>query len=403
VGVLWYLHPLMNRGRLTFTFWLGLAVILVCEVLLWLDVQWRGGAVVSPDRPAVALPSPETTLEHVARWVAMYTTPICWLAYLAMFDGLLERVRGTPAKRHIALEGEVLTGSPLRWRPNRFMLICLVSIPLWCFFDTINFYLLEAWQYHGMPSAFWLRLAGYFFAFATIAPAMFLAAELLQRLGLRRLRMDQARPVGRKRIERAAWAVTLGPAAIAIGCVLALLPGREDELGSAMGLGGTVLLLIGAPAAAGYRNRRRGAVSFALGVAFLTWTLLARAPIANFTLWLGLFYLLDPLNKLAGGESLLGDWAVGRFGRTLSLALGGLVCGLLWEFWNYWALAKWSYELPFLGALESVRYFEMPLPGLLGFLPFAVECWVFLNSVVIVLAGLGLRVAEPLADDGAVL
>jgi hypothetical protein len=55
---------------------------------------------------------------------------------------------------------------------------------------------------------------------------------------------------------------------------------------------------------------------------------------------------------------------------------GGAVCGLLWEFWNYWALTKWTYHLPFLGATEQYKYFEMPLVGFLGFLPFGVECWV---------------------------
>lgn len=56
--------------------------------------------------------------------------------------------------------------------------------------------------------------------------------------------------------------------------------------------------------------------------------------------------------------------------------LGGLICGLLWEFWNYWALAKWTYHLPFLGSWQRYRYFEMPLPGLIGFAGFGVEFWV---------------------------
>ena len=84
---------------------------------------------------------------------------------------------------------------------------------------------------------------------------------------------------------------------------------------------------------------------------------------------------------------------------TLAAFAGGLTCGFLWEFWNYWALAKWVYDLPFLGALQHVKYFEMPFPGLLGFIPFGVECWVMWQMIRMVLDGL----AEPLPDEKCLL
>ena len=87
------------------------------------------------------------------------------------------------------------------------------------------------------------------------------------------------------------------------------------------------------------------------------------------------------------------------FGRTLAAFTGGLMCGFLWEFWNYWALTKWTYNLPFLGSIERYKYFEMPLPGLLGFLPFGIECWIMWQLIRIPLDGL----AEPLPDDHALL
>jgi hypothetical protein len=49
------------------------------------------------------------------------------------------------------------------------------------------------------------------------------------------------------------------------------------------------------------------------------------------------------------------------------------VCGWLWEFWNNWAAAKWHYVFP-IG--QGWKIFEMPAPGYLGFLPFALECFV---------------------------
>jgi hypothetical protein len=53
--------------------------------------------------------------------------------------------------------------------------------------------------------------------------------------------------------------------------------------------------------------------------------------------------------------------------------LAGWVCGWLWEFWNNWAAAKWHYIFP-IG--QNWKIFEMPVPGYLGFLPFALECFV---------------------------
>ena len=93
----------------------------------------------------------------------------------------------------------------------------------------------------------------------------------------------------------------------------------------------------------------------------------------------------------------------GHWGRTLALLTAGATCGFLWEFWNYWAVAKWTYHLPFLGPLEDYRYFEMPLIGLLGFPPFAIEFWVMFQTVVLLCQRLGLRFSEPLPDNAALL
>ena len=56
--------------------------------------------------------------------------------------------------------------------------------------------------------------------------------------------------------------------------------------------------------------------------------------------FLGFTFLLDPLNARAGAESILGDVREGRYGRLINLLIAGLVCGLAWEFWNYWAGAQ---------------------------------------------------------------
>jgi hypothetical protein len=52
------------------------------------------------------------------------------------------------------------------------------------------------------------------------------------------------------------------------------------------------------------------------------------------------------------------------------LFAAGLLCGFLWESWNWLAVARWRYHVPYLG---DVKIFEMPVLGYLGFMPFAVE------------------------------
>ena len=98
--------------------------------------------------------------------------------------------------------------------------------------------------------------------------------------------------------------------------------------------------------------------------------------------WLSFILLLDPVNALRGQPSISNDLAHGDWRRLWALLASGLVCGVLWEFWNYWALTKWTYTVPFFG---NVKIFEMPVLGFLGFPPFAVECWVmyiFLRSLL---------------------
>jgi hypothetical protein len=56
----------------------------------------------------------------------------------------------------------------------------------------------------------------------------------------------------------------------------------------------------------------------------------------------------------------------------------GLLCGMLWEFWNYWAATKWIYTVPFF---DRFKIFEMTAPGFLGFIPFALECYAMSSLV----------------------
>jgi hypothetical protein len=86
------------------------------------------------------------------------------------------------------------------------------------------------------------------------------------------------------------------------------------------------------------------------------------------------------------------QWQEGSL-RTFYLLLGaGAICGLLWEFWNFWAVTKWVYTVPYVGFLTI---FEMPMLGFLGFPPFAVECYVMMNTVSLLGGNRGWEEAKP--------
>ena len=70
-------------------------------------------------------------------------------------------------------------------------------------------------------------------------------------------------------------------------------------------------------------------------------------------------------------RSVLDSFAVGDWSVFIRFAVAALVCGLCWETWNYYALAKWVYAVPWV---HRFQIWEMPLIGFGGYLPFGVEC-----------------------------
>jgi hypothetical protein len=205
---------------------------------------------------------------------------------------------------------------------GNFLLMLLLSLMIWLIFEFYNI-LIKSWHYQGLPENLLLRSFGYAWSFATILPAILLTARLVELLFLRPV------PVSKARISRGAhwFLIVLGALCLTIPPVLPHSIGRY---------------LI--------------------------------TPV-----WFGFIFFLDPINRVRGGWSLLGDLERGEASRFLSLLATGLICGFLWEFWNYWAKAKWIYAVPLpLGP----KLFEMPLGGYLGFLPFAVECHVMYAFVM---------------------
>jgi hypothetical protein len=82
----------------------------------------------------------------------------------------------------------------------------------------------------------------------------------------------------------------------------------------------------------------------------------------------------------------LRDIEEGNPRKIYLLLCAGLVCGFLWEFWNFWARSRWVYTIPFF---EKTKGFEMPLLGFFGFPPFAVQVYVMYNLISLFRFGRG--------------
>ena len=210
--------------------------------------------------------------------------------------------------------------SLLTGRSGELRTMLPLSVFIWLLFEAYNL-ALHNWAYEGVPAAIWARWSGYGFAFATVIPGLFITADLIEHLffgaGARVAASDHE--------------------------LLASTPPADPR---------RMFLLLG----------------ILLSAAPVIWPRFFFA-----TVWLGPIFLLDPLLEKLGVRSLSLQLAAGDRRRTWSLLAGGLACGLLWEFWNFWAASRWVYSIPYFG---NWKMFEMPILGFLGFPPFALECWI---------------------------
>jgi len=240
--------------------------------------------------------------------VAHWFTPIVWTGYVLFVDALAAWLTGRSYLTTDRVEG---------------VLLALTSIACWWLFELYNsprFWRGGTqsaglwWHYHGLEPNPFLRRVGYDWAFATIFPALFLTATVLRTTVFRRMFVRPAHRPSRE----------VHHLLVAAGVLAAALP----------------LVLVSA------------------------WLV----PLV----WVAFALLLEPLNSRAGRPSWLADLRGGNASRLFGLLGAGLVCGVLWEFWNYWAATKWTYTVPYVG---GVKIFEMPVLGYLGFPAFALECF----------------------------
>jgi hypothetical protein len=211
-------------------------------------------------------------------------------------------------------------------RTKEFFMMIPWSIFIWLIFEAANLSL-ENWYYINLPRSMVERWCGYAIAYGTVLPGMFETTELLESLGLFK----------KSKIKKTVIS----------------------------GGGHSVLILLG------------------------TLCLVSSLLIPEYCfplIWMGFTFLLEPFNYRLGGKSLLRDLEEGNPRKIYLLLIAGLICGFLWEFWNFWALSKWVYIVPFF---EKGKGFEMPFLGFLGFPPFAIQAYVMYNFISLFRSGRG--------------
>ena len=208
--------------------------------------------------------------------------------------------------------------SLIRSRGKEILILSSWSVVFWFIFETVNFFL-KNWYYINLPSNDFLRISGTIFAFATVLPGIFGTTEIIEDSNI----YNKLTTKSFKFPTYFLWVLILSGVLFAFS-------------------------------------------SIAVPEIFfpLIW--------GSFTL------ILEPILYFLGGRSLLKDLEAGKPRKILILLTAGLICGFLWEFWNYWAYSKWVYTLPIF---NQGKIFEMPVAGFLGFPPFAIDCYVMYNFV----------------------
>lgn len=204
--------------------------------------------------------------------------------------------------------------SPLSLSTGNFLFTAFISVFVWLFFELFNLRV-RNWSYHNLPSSAFERWLGYFIAYASVIPALREVSFFLESL--------------LKGKKLALFRIKVNPFFLKL-CIL-------------------------------------------IGFLFILLSLLW--PGLFFPLvWLCFMFLLEPVNYWLKNESLLIDQERKDWSRIWSWVLAGLVAGFLWELFNFWAGSHWEYSLPYL---DFWHVFQMPVFGYTGFMPFALEVFIF--------------------------
>jgi hypothetical protein len=228
-----------------------------------------------------------------------------WLGYILVVDALVWRRLGNSL-----------------WSRSRknFVLLFVVSAPVWWLFELINFRT-GNWEYLGRElfTTLQFNLLSTI-SFSTVMPAVFETAQLMRSFG---------------------W---------------------MERFASGPRIPATRGMFVGA---------------FVIGLLMFSAMLVWPGIFYPFT-WTALVFILEPINHRSGRPYFLKELRQGDWRTVIALSLGALVCGVFWEMWNYYSFPKWIYHIPGLGFF---RVFEMPVLGYGGYIPFALELYALKNLI----------------------
>lgn len=228
-----------------------------------------------------------------------------WYPLLLLMDTVAMRLDGKPSWLFSARAPSLLA-----W-----------SIVIWLLYEAVNFRI-QNWYYVYLPANSVERWVGIGVSFATVLPALFLVARILE-----------STPFGQR------WH---GRFAMKIG----------KRLWPIVGVGFAML------AAALILPRWCWALTWGAGL-----------------------LIADPyVRRHRPDDSLLHDVSRGDWRRVGRLIGAGLAVGVIWEGLNWAARAKWIYTVPLL---EELKVFEMPPLGFIGFPVFALSAWSLYHALVV--------------------
>ncbi len=207
--------------------------------------------------------------------------------------------------------------APLLKHPRAYLMTFPASALFWWFFEYLNRYVWN-WYYLGVSR---MSAAEYAFyatiCFSSVLPAVTATAALLHTF----------KPFRDARFDGMKWR-----------------PNVRSASGAAFFAAVSALGLCGNVFAPQY-----------------TFALLWLSPLAAFLL----------VQILLGEKCVLDRLRTGNWSLVFRFAVAALCCGLAWETWNYYAVAKWVYSVPWV---QAFQIWEMPVIGFAGYLPFGVEC-----------------------------
>lgn len=276
--------PPEQRVPIPWWFWLGLGINVVCWAMMWFSA--------SP--------------------VVKYLFTPLWWGFILVIDAVVYSRNGG--------------SSILTKLPKQMLMLVLMSIVGWFFFEWLNWFVLENWVYPNSPAIFTLAEAYFWFSltYTCVWPAIFEWYTLLRTF-----------PSLTKR-----WAD--GPSFTLAG-----------------------LLLLGV-----------------LVLGTITGVLVGIFPyLLFFTVWLGSLLVLPAAMALLGFWTPFSPISRGNWTPMVLIALAGLANGFFWEFWNHGSNAFlpgrnpnfWVYHVPYVNVIHL--FSEMPLLGYFGYLPFGIQCW----------------------------